>query len=97
MKATGDGIVFGLERIGVEMEENGKVQEVRVDGKDVKMEGWNWSYGDIAKDPMSSTEDLKNQRYGWTVFWKGDNQEDSSQVKLEHIPWDDFTRPFLDV
>jgi len=46
VKATGEGIVFGLENINVEMDDSGTVWGVGVEGKDVgQAEGWGWDYG----------------------------------------------------
>jgi hypothetical protein len=82
VKATGDGIVFGMERIEVELDKhNCTVVSIKVDGVDVKQTGWRWSNGWIGD-------------YGWTVFWKGDDIP-TVDATIEQITWKDFIHPFI--
>ena len=60
VKAIGEGIGFGLERIQVDMDDSGVVGAVSVNGRDVKELGWNWSCGNL-------------EGYGWAAYWKGPN------------------------
>ncbi|KAL0247056.1 hypothetical protein I308_104090 [Cryptococcus tetragattii IND107] len=81
-KAIGEGITFGLERIEVELSAGaGKVERVKVDGKDVDERGWEWRVGDIGDD------------YGWAAWWRGDDVE--RELVIDHISWEDFARPLL--
>ena len=82
-KAIGEGIGFGLERIKVDMDDDGQVQVVSVDGRDIKEDGWKWESGWIGA----------NNKYGWVAIWRGD--EDSSG-DVELISWNCFAKPFLD-
>ena len=79
VKATGDGIGFGLDRIDVELDGDGRAQVVRVDGRDIAADGWRWALG---------SEVGPSGTYGWSVCWRGD--EWSGQ--LQHVEWSDFTQ-----
>ncbi|ODO01482.1 hypothetical protein I350_06302 [Cryptococcus amylolentus CBS 6273] len=86
-KAIGEGITFGLERIEVELEGpgEGKVKTVRVDGKDVGERGWEWRQNDLGED------------YGYAVWWRGDDAEDTGEAQMEHVSWEEFSGPLLDL
>lgn len=90
MKATGDGIVFGLERVAVDLEASGEVHGITVDGRDIKLDGWSWANGEIDGSTSGSITHFDPEKYGWSVFWKGDAEDDQWNEQLEHIPWDDF-------
>lgn len=83
VKATGDGIGFGLERIVVDIEQEGQVQSVHVDGRDVKVDGWDWCCGTIEAADQSKA-------FGWAVYWK----KDTWSGDLEHVSWEEFIKPF---
>jgi 4'-phosphopantetheinyl transferase len=80
-KATGDGVSFGLDRIEVELGD-GSVSGVRVDGRDVRLDGWTWAVGSIEAG-----------EYGYAVIWRGENEV--RPVQVERVEWDDFVRIFL--
>lgn len=82
-KATGDGISFGLDRIEVDMGD-GAVAGVKVDGKDIRQEGWTWAVGSI-----------DGGDYGWAVIWRGEATRPAGPVVLETIRWDDFVKAFI--
>lgn len=81
-KATGDGISFGLDRIEVELGD-GSVAGVKVDGRDVRDDGWSWVVGSI-----------DSGAYGYAVIWRGEDDPTRS-VEVERITWDDFVRVFI--
>jgi phosphopantetheinyl transferase len=83
VKATGDGIVFGLERIAVEIAEL-KASTISVDGRNVLEIGWDWTNGWIGDD---------FEQYGWTAYWRNGV---SRTTQIEHIRWDQFIQPFID-
>lgn len=86
VKATGEGIVFGLERIRLDLTRDGEVHSVRVDGRDVKSDGWDWAFGSI------DAKVNEKRPYGWAVFWK----KDAWSVELEHVQWESFMTSFSD-
>ncbi|WVQ75562.1 hypothetical protein IAR50_005189 [Cryptococcus sp. DSM 104548] len=86
-KAIGEGITFGLERIEVELEGpgEGKVKTVKVDGKSADGRGWEWRQDDLGDD------------YGYALWWRGDDAEDEGEPRMEHVSWEDFSGPLLDL
>lgn len=87
VKATGDGIGFGLDRMSVAMSNKAVVAHVRIDGEDVKTRGWNWTYGSF-----EDTESRPTKTYGWSAFWKG---EEEAAPEVKHVSWEDFVRVFV--
>jgi len=86
VKAIGEGIGFGLDRISVDIDvEAERATSISVDGRDITDDGWSWSNGWIG---------IGLNQYGWTVFWKGENRNDP--VELQNISWEDFIQPFID-
>ncbi|BEI85254.1 hypothetical protein CcaverHIS002_0506550 [Cutaneotrichosporon cavernicola] len=78
-KAIGEGIAFGLDRIEVDPGD-GSVAGVRVDGRDVRKDGWRWAVGS-----------LEGGAYGYAVIWRGEE----SAVEVETVGWDEFIRAFI--
>ncbi|GMK55740.1 hypothetical protein CspeluHIS016_0207960 [Cutaneotrichosporon spelunceum] len=78
-KAIGEGIGFGLDRIEVDLGD-GSVAAVRVDGRDVREDGWRWAVGS-----------LEGGAYGYAVIWRGEE----SPVEVEMVGWDGFVRTFI--
>jgi hypothetical protein len=74
-------VSFGLDRIEVELGD-GSVSGVRVDGRDVRLDGWTWAVGSIEAG-----------EYGYAVIWRGENEV--RPVQVERVEWDDFVRIFL--
>ena len=99
VKATGDGVGFGLERIALTLGPNGEVDGVCVDGSDVRWDGWKHTAGfhrrvsGTGGKEEDGAEGWKEE-YGWTVFWQGD--ESDWNRKLEIIDWDTFLMAFGD-
>lgn len=85
VKATGDGIGFGMERIGLDLAPDRKAQAVHVDGRDVSLDGWEWAYGTEGR-----VENGGKRPYGWAVFWKGRKWDG----QLHRVPWEEFARSF---
>ncbi|KLT45173.1 4'-phosphopantetheinyl transferase [Cutaneotrichosporon oleaginosum] len=81
-KAIGEGIAFGLDRIEVDLGD-GAVAGVRVDGRDVRENGWRWVVGS-----------LDEGAYGYAVIWREDEGE-STAVEVETVRWDEFVRAFI--
>ena len=80
VKATGDGILFGMERIEVDLDVAGVVRRVSVDGKDVKESGWDLAYGTIGGHP----------KHGWAAYWTGDKWDG----QVNKVSWADFASHF---
>lgn len=85
MKATGDGIGFGMERIALDLGSGRSVHAVHVDGRDVALDGWQWAYGTEA--PVEAEGE---RPYGWAVFWKGEKWDG----QLHRIPWERYIGSF---
>lgn len=77
-KAIGEGIGFGLDRIAVDLGD-GSVRGIRVDGRDIREDGWSWVVGS-----------LDGGEYGYAVIWKG-----GGEVTVENIDWRGFVRAFI--
>ena len=98
VKAIGEGIGFGLDRIVLEFEPAGPdsnptqslpaVNRVTVDGVDVSARGWSWAFGTVGRDPTSATDSTRP--YAWATFCRGDQ----AASKLQHVQWDDFISIF---
>jgi len=81
VKATGDGISFGLERIEAVLEdESMAVWRVTVDGKDIRERGWTWTMGSI-------------ESYQYAVVWRG--EDGSHETEVERVAWVDFVEVFI--
>ncbi|ORY34708.1 hypothetical protein BCR39DRAFT_556220 [Naematelia encephala] len=87
-KAIGQGILFGMERICVDLDDiTGEPKRVKVDGKDVEEDGWSWKVGKLGVQD--------EEQYGWAVYWR---PEDHNQdFSVEEIDWHDFVKVFDDV
>jgi hypothetical protein len=86
VKATGEGIGFGLERISLDIEPQSlSVASVKVDGEDIKQDNWNWRSGWISGD--------EGKEYGWVAYWQGPATQ---AAEIQHISWRDFIMPFMD-
>ena len=83
MKATGDGVSFGLKRIDVDMDKEAKVHQVKVDGRDIILDGWSWDCGTTSTD---------GDVYAWSVFSRNRHQDG---VVIKHVSWSEFIVPFL--
>ncbi|ORX37688.1 hypothetical protein BD324DRAFT_392012 [Kockovaella imperatae] len=91
VKALGEGIGFGLERIALTLAPDGTVDGVCVDGEDVRWDGWKWAAGFHRVDEPMGGKELPEE-YGWTVFWKSDELDGGGD--LVHISWDSFLGVF---
>ncbi|WVO14337.1 hypothetical protein L204_101969 [Cryptococcus depauperatus] len=81
-KAIQEGITFGLDRIEVVLED-GEVRAIKVDGKDADKIGWEWRIGQLEKE------------YRWAVWWRGQDIEGKRNAEIEHISWEEFCSPLL--
>ena len=82
-KAIGEGIGFGLDRIRVDVEEDGDVVKVSVDDRDVRDDGWEWSTGWLDED----------EGYGWAVYWRGDCEK-GEKAGIIKVSWQEFLSVF---
>ena len=64
----------------MEVDVEGKVQSVCVDGREVGEGGWKWANGWLGEE------------YGWVVYWRGD--EGDGRADVEDVGWDEFIRVF---
>lgn len=76
---------FGLDRIEVDPGDGG-VAGIKIDGKDVRADGWRWVVGSI-----------EGGDYGYAVIWRGEGGEGGVQsgVKVEEVRWEAFVRAFI--
>jgi len=98
VKAIGEGIGFGLDRIVVEFELSKldsqstpslpAVHRVTVDGENVAARGWSLAFGTIGRDPISVTNSTRS--YAWAAFHRGEKDA----PELQHVQWDGFIAAF---
>lgn len=104
-KAVGQGIVFGMERIEVDMGPKGEVWDVCVDGRPVGLDGWKYATGQLGKADLgdgSAQVDLEGlgegavvsregEEVGWAAYWRGKEEWDG---KVRVVHWDELVRTF---
>lgn len=105
-KAVGEGIVFGMERIEVDMGQKGEVWDVCVDGRPVGLDGWKYATGRLGKADLSGEGTLQvdleglgegavvqreGEEVGWAAYWRG---QDEWEGKVRVIQWDELVRTF---
>ena len=106
-KAIGEGVGFGLDRIGLTLGPSGEVDGVCVDGEDVRFQGWQYAsgvhkvtnvkYGESGQMSGGILDDPPGgnwDEYSWTVFWRGDEDEWDGQIV--NVAWEDFQADFRD-
>lgn len=100
-KAIGEGIIFGMERIEVDLGTKGEVWDVCVDGRPVGLDGWKYATGYLTP-PASShhpeeglgegiVASREGSEVGWAAYWKGGTEWDG-QVRV--VQWDELVRTF---
>ena len=76
VKALGEGVTFGLQRIDVHVD-NECLATIRVDGANIKDEHWTWSSGW-----------LEHRQCAWVAVGRG--QAIHQALTPEHLTWTDL-------
>lgn len=102
-KAVGQGIVFGMERIEVDLGPKGEVRDVCVDGRPVGLDGWKYATGRLGRRDTGAAaagiEGLgegavsarEGEEVGWAAYWR-EKEEWDGQVRV--VQWDELVRTF---
>lgn len=80
-KAIGLGIGFGLERIELQLGQDGEVDGVYVDGTEVGDSGWAYTHGRF------------DDGYAWMAMWRG-SKAGVTAPEICHVSWSDFLSAF---
>lgn len=86
VKAIGEGIVFGMERIRVDISDEGEVENVFVDEKDFRDDGWKWGSGWL-RGPDTGGKEV----CGWCVMYRGDEE---GAGEIEEVGWEELIQVF---
>uniref|UniRef100_A0A1A5ZX80 holo-[acyl-carrier-protein] synthase n=1 Tax=Kwoniella dejecticola CBS 10117 TaxID=1296121 RepID=A0A1A5ZX80_9TREE len=111
-KAVGEGITFGMERIEVILDKEGKTDRVKIDGKDSSEIGWEWRQGIVAEDDEGRNEvgegqaeegevpwqkQKQKQKCVYALWWRGEDAYPHEDASMRYIPWAEFEGPLLEL